>query len=63
MKSFHSKRQYLVHFVAIDFPGGKRRHNIKMKAQLRIFIWRTITVEKQKIFKTTLLTLELKQLY
>ena len=36
--------------------GGKRRRNIKMRAQLRIFVWKTITTEKHKVFKTTLLT-------
>ena len=43
--------------LAIDFQGGKRRRNIKMRAQLMIFIWRAKMTEKNsKYFKTTLLT-------
>ena len=43
--------------VTIDYPGGKRRRNIKMRAQLMIFIWRGIMTEiKHKVFKTILLT-------
>ena len=47
----------LFKIVAIDFPGGKRRRNIKMRAQLMIFMWRAIMTEiKHKVFKTTSLT-------
>ena len=46
------------HSVAIDFPGGKRRRNIKkMRSQLMIFMWRGMMTEiEHKVFKTTLLT-------
>ena len=45
-----------IKIAAIDFPGGKHRHNIKMRAQLMIFMWRGIMREiKHKVFKTTLL--------
>ena len=44
-------------YKSIDFPGGKRRRNIKMRAQFMIFMWRGIMTEiKHKVFKTTLLT-------
>ena len=47
--------------VAIDFPGGKRRRNIKMKPQLMTFIWMAIMTEiKHEVFKTTLLALHIK---
>ena len=47
----------LIKIVAIDFPGKKRRRNIKMRAQLMIFMWRGIMTEtKHKVYKTTLLT-------